>query len=303
MSLVRSNGIGSAQSRRSNLLMALPVILILLVFSLYPFFYTLSLSVTESALARPFQEFIWLDNFRRGLEDSLFQTSIVNTLVYGFTSASLQLVLGFVLALFFYKSVKAGKYLRTLALFPFITPPVAVAMIWRLIYEPNSGLINYYLGQLGINPSQPIAWLGDPNIALLSLVIIDVWQWTPFVFLLALAALQALPHDPYEAAAVDGASAWQAFTHLTLPMAAPALIVIYIIRLIGAFKIFDQVYLLTFGGPGSSTQVASFYIYRAAFQQFDTGYASALTIILLVVLSITVAVLTSVRNRVRARYE
>jgi multiple sugar transport system permease protein len=283
--------------------MALPVIVLLVIFSLYPFFYALVLSLTESKLARPFQEFIWLDNFRKALEDSLFHTSIINTLIYGFGAATIELVVGFMMALFFYQSVRAGRYLRTLALFPFITPPVAVAMIWRLIYEPNTGFINYHLRLLGITPTQPIAWLGDSNLALLSLILVDVWQWTPFVFLLALAALQALPHDPYEAAAVDGASSWQSFLYLTLPMVASSLMVIYIIRLIGAFKIFDQVYLLTYGGPGSSTQVASFYIYRTAFQQFDTGYAAALTLVLLVVLILVITALTAVRNRIRQRFE
>jgi multiple sugar transport system permease protein len=290
-------------SQGSNFLLALPVITVLIIFSIYPLIYMFALSLTDSRLARPFQEFVWLDNFRRAIEDQLFQTSIVNTLIYGFSAAIIQLIVGFTLALFFYRSMKTGKYLRTLALFPFITPPVAVAMIWRLIYEPNAGLINYYLRQIGINPADPIAWLGNPDLALFSLILVDVWQWTPFVFILALAALQALPAEPYEASAVDGASPIQSFFYLTLPMVAPALTVIFIIRVIGAFKIFDQVYLLTFGGPGSSTQVASFYIYRVGFQQFDTGYAAALTILLLIVLTIVVTLLTQFRNAVRTRFE
>ncbi len=288
--------------RRSNFWMALPVIIVLIVFSIYPFFYMLALSLTESRLARPFQDFLWLENYRRAFEDAVFTTSLGNTIIYAFSSALIELVLGFILALFFYRSMAAGKYLRTLALFPFIAPPVAVAMIWRLIYEPNAGLINYYLRQIGLT-TEPIAFLGNPSLALASLIAIDVWQWTPFVFLLALAALQALPREPYEAASVDGASPLQSFLYLTLPMVAPALTVIFIIRLIGAFKIFDQVYLLTFGGPGSATQVASFYIYRTAFQQFNTGYAAALTIILLLLLVVIVTLLTIFRDRVRARFE
>jgi multiple sugar transport system permease protein len=282
--------------------MALPAIILLLVFSLYPFFYVLGLSFTESTLARPFQEFVQFENYRRALEDTVFRTSIRNTLVYAFTATILQMLLGFALALVFYRNMRAGRYLRTLALFPFIAPPVAVAMIWRLIYEPNAGLVNHYLRLLGITRS-PIAFLGDQNIALLSLIVIDVWQWTPFVFLLVLAALQSLPKEPYEAASVDGASAWQSFVHLTLPMVAPALAVIFIIRLIGAFKIFDVIYMLTNGGPGSSTQVASFYIYRVAFQQFNTGYGAALTILLLILLTVIVTLLTMFRNRIRTRFE
>lgn len=288
--------------QRSSFVMALPVIIVLIVFSIYPFLYMLAMSLSASRLARPFQEFLWLDNYRRALEDVVFATSLVNTVIYAFSAAMAELILGFLLALFFYRSAAAGRYLRTLALFPFIAPPVAVAMIWRLIYEPNAGLINYYLRQIGLT-NAPIAFLGNPNLALLSLIAIDVWQWTPFVFLLALAALQALPREPYEAASVDGASPLQTFVYVTLPMVAPALMVIFIIRLIGAFKIFDQIYLLTFGGPGSATQVASFYIYRTAFQQFNTGYAAALTIILLLLLALIVTLLTIFRDRVRARFE
>jgi multiple sugar transport system permease protein len=292
---------GSVQ-HRSNFLLALPTIILLVVFSLFPFFYLLGMSFTESKLARPFQEFVGLMHYKDALVDQTFQTSLVNTLIFAFGVTTAETIIGFALALYFYRHMQAGKYLRTLALFPFIAPPVAVAMIWRLIYDPVSGLINHYLRQWGLTIA-PIPFLGDPNLALPSIMLIDIWQWTPFIFLLSLAALQALPKDPYEAAAVDGASGWQTFWHITLPMVSPALIVIALIRLIGAFKIFDQIYILTGGGPGSRTQVASFYIYRTAFKEFDTGYAAALTIILLVVLVVVVTLLTMFRNRIRDRYE
>jgi multiple sugar transport system permease protein len=288
--------------RRSTLALALPAIAILLLFSLYPFFYLLGLSFTDSTIAQPFREYVEISNYKRALEDEIFRTSIGNTIVYAFTATILETIIGFILALFFYRNLKAGRYLRTLALFPFIAPPVAVAMIWRLIYDPVSGLLNHYMHQVGLTQT-PVAFLGETHLALLSIIAIDVWQWTPFIFLLALAALQALPTEPYEAAAVDGANPRQIFRYITLPMVAPALLVIAIIRLIGAFKIFDLIYILTFGGPGSSTQVASFYIYRVAFNQFKTGYAAALTILLLVLLTVIVTLLTVFRDRIRERYE
>lgn len=289
-------------NQRRNLWMALPTLILLFIFSLYPFFYLLGLSLTNSTLARPFQEFIGFANYQRALRDATFSTSLENTLVFAFVTTGLQMLLGFSLALFFYRSVRSGRYLRTLALFPFIAPPVAVAMIWRLIYNPTAGLLNHYLRQFGLT-NAPIAFLGDANYALLSLIAIDVWQWTPFVFLLALAALQSLPGDVYEAAAVDGASALQAFRHITLPLISPALIVILMIRLIGAFKVFDMVYMLTGGGPHTATQVATHYIYRTAFSRFQIGYAASLTILLLIGLVVIVTALTVFLGYIRRRYE
>jgi multiple sugar transport system permease protein len=287
---------------RSALIMALPTILVLLIFSLFPFFYILGLSLTDSTLARPFQDFLWLSNYQRALNDDIFQASITNTIWFAFAVTIIESLLGFVLALFFYRSMRAGRYLRTLALLPFIAPPVAIAMIWRLIYDPVAGLLNHYLTRLHLI-ERPIAFLGDPRLAMASIMAVDVWQWTPFIFILALAALQSLPTEPYEAAAVDGASGRQMFRYLTLPLVAPALLVIALIRLIGAFKIFDLVYILTFGGPGSLTQVASFYIYKTGFSQFKSGYAAALTVVLLIVMAIIVTLLTSARDRLRAQYE
>ena len=294
--------LGTFLDKRSPLLMASPLLVTLVVFSLFPLFYAIGLSLTDSTLARPFHEYVGLLNYKRAVTDEIFRTSIVNTIVYAFGATIVETILGFMLALFFYREMGAGRYLRTLALLPFIAPPVAVAMIWRLIYYPLYGLLDHYLLRLHI-VQEPVAFLGNTATALPSIMLTDIWQWTPFVFLLSLAALQSLPMEPYEAAAVDGANSWQIFRHLTLPMVAPILLIIAIIRLVGAFKVFDLVYILTFGGPGSSTQVASFYIYKMAFMKFKTGRAAALTIVFLIVVSVIVTLLTIFRDRIRARYE
>jgi multiple sugar transport system permease protein len=287
---------------RASWIMAMPTILLLLLFSLYPFFYVLFLSFSDSSLAQPFEEFIGWQHYINGLEDEILRQSISNTLIFAFVVTILETIIGFVLALFFYRSMRSGRYLRTLALLPFIAPPVAVAMIWRLIYNPSAGLLNHYMGQFGWT-TEPIAFLGQQSTAMLSIMVIDVWQWTPFVFILALAALQALPTDPYEAAAVDGASPLQSFFYITLPLISPSLMVIAIIRMIGAFKVFDLVYMLTGGGPGQATQVASFYIHRVAFRRFDLGYASSLTIYLLIILIVVITLLTFVQGWLRKRFE
>ena len=292
----------TALEKRSSLLMAMPTLVILTIFSVLPFFYIIALSLSRSTLVRPLQDFIWLANYKRAVSDEIFRTSIVNTLVFAFGVTFIETVLGFILAVLLRGGLAACSVLLTISLLPRVTRPVAVASVWRLIYDPVSGLLNHYGRAWGLI-SQTVAFLGRPDLALPSIMVVDIWEWTPFVFLLSLAVLVSLPTEPYEAAAVDGASRWQMFRHITLPLTAPAVIVIAIIRLIGAFKVFDLVFILTFGGPGSATQVASFYIYKIGFTQFKSGYASALTVVLLIVVAVIITLLTVFRDRIRARYE
>ncbi len=210
--------------------------------------------------------------------------------------------MGFILALALHGELRAGGFLRTLALLPLFTPPVAVAMIWRLIYDPVSGLINHYMLEWGL-VGRAVAFLGSPTLAMPAIMAADVWQWTPFCFLLSLAALQALPTEPYEAAAVDGASNWQVFRRLTLPMVTPAVIVIFLFRFLIALKVFDLVFILTYGGPGSATQVVSFYIYKIGFTMFKSGYAATLSILVLLLVSVIALVMTLGREWIMKKQE
>jgi multiple sugar transport system permease protein len=187
--------------------------------------------------------------------------------------------------------IRTGRWLLTLALLPLFTPPVAVGMIWKLFYDPGSGFINHYLLKWGLI-QDPIAFLGRPEFAMPAIMLADIWQWTAFCFILILAALQSLPHDPYEAAAVDGASGWQVFRRLTLPMVLPAVIITFLFRLLIALKVFDLVFMLTYGGPGTSTQVASFYIYKTGFTLFKTGYAASMTVLVFILVSLIATGLT-----------
>lgn len=282
--------------RHSPRLMALPTLLVLIIFSLIPFIYVISLSLTNSTLARPFNDFIWFANYKRAFTDEIFGKSVVNTLVFAFAVTTVQTFVGFVLALAFHGMRRLGL-VRTLALLPLFTPPVAVAMIWRLIYDPNSGLINYYLAQLGLS-NRAIAFLGSPTLAFPAIMLADIWQWTPFCFILSLAALHSLPREPYEAAAVDGASSWQVFKRLTLPMVTPSIIVIFLFRFLIALKVFDLVFILTYGGPGSVTQVVSFYIYKVGFTTFRSGYAATLSILVLILVSVIATLMTVGRDMI-----
>lgn len=283
-------------------LMALPTFIVLIFFSLIPLFYVLGLSVTDSTLARPFEDFIWFANYKRAMTDEIFGHSIINTLIFAFGVTAIQTFLGFVLALALHREKQVGGFIRTLALLPLFTPPVAVAMIWRLIYDPVSGLINHYLLAWGL-VERAVGFLGSPTWAMPAIMLADIWQWTPFCFILSLAALQSLPTEPYEAAAVDGATNWQVFRRLTLPMVFPSIIVIFLFRFLIALKVFDLVFILTFGGPGSATQVVSFYIYKIGFRTFKSGYAAALSLLVLILVSIIATVMTLGRDWILRRQE
>lgn len=291
-----------AIDKRSPRLMALPTIIVLLIFSLFPLFYIIGLSLTDSSLGQPFKNFIWLANFKRAFMDEIFGRSIVNTLIFAFSVTAIQTMLGFILALFLHAQIRAAKVLRTLALIPLFTPPVAVAMIWRLIYDPTSGFLNHYLLKFKL-VDLPTVLLGHPKLAMIAIMAADVWQWTPFCFLLCLAALQSLPTEPYEAAAVDGATRWQVFRRVTLPLVTPALVITFLFRFLIALKVFDLIFILTYGGPGSATQVVSFYIYKIGFTMFKSGYAAALSILVLLLVSVIVTGIVLGRERFLKRFE
>jgi multiple sugar transport system permease protein len=251
----------------------------------------LGLSVTASTLAKPFNNFVGFANYTKAFKDANFGKSVMLMLQFAFTVTIIETLLGFLFAMVLHSEVRAGKFLRTLALLPLFTPAVAVGMIWKLVYDPGSGFLNHYLQQFNII-SKPIGFMGDATWAMPGVMAADIWQWTPFCFLLCLAAFQSLPYEPYEAAAVDGASGWQIFRKLTLPLVLPSVIITFLFRLLIALKVFDLVFMLTYGGPGTSTQVASFYIYKIAFTTFKTGYGAAMTVLVFLLISVIATVLT-----------
>jgi len=272
--------------------MIVPVAVGLALFAVLPFFYLVVLSFTKSSLTAPMSAFVGVDNFLRAALSADFRSSLVLTAIFAFIVSLLQLILGFILALLFDKITKAAGFLRALMLLPLMTPPVMVGIAWKLILSPSGGLVNGWLMSLGWI-STPISFFGSPSLAFLSLVIADSWQWTPFVALLCYAALKTLPIDVYEAATLDGAYPWRQLRTITLPMMKPALVSIFLIKLVIAFKTFDLVYILTFGGPGTSTGLSSFSIWRTTLRQFDIGSGAAMTLIFVVVVTlITLPIVT-----------
>jgi multiple sugar transport system permease protein len=164
-------------------------------------------------------------------------------------------------------------------------PPVVAAVVWRLMLNPNFGAINGTLKQIGVD-TEALTWTASPTLAMLSVIAVDVWQWTPFVFLVLLAGLQAIPQEPYEAALIDGSSRWQTFRHVTLPLLKPAILIVLLLRTMDLLRVFDQIFILTEGGPGFATETISLYIYRTAFRFFDFGYAAAMSFVLLALTNI-----------------
>lgn len=226
--------------------------------------------------------------------DRLLIAGISNTLILVVVATTLQVTIGLVLALMCSALGRGSGLYRTLFLLPILIPGIIIGAIWKLMYNAQFGIINQLLGVVGLGP---VDWLGTPVLALWSVIIVDVWHWTPFSFLLLLAAIESLPSDVSEAARIDGASRWQQFWHVTLPLLRPAIFVTFAFRAVIAFKVFDEVYLLTGGGPGTATEVISFTIYQRFFVQDNAGYGAAISVSLIFLVSLVIAVTLTRRQK------
>ena len=265
-------------------LFVLPTILLLIVMNIFPLIYSLFLSFTNySVISDKAPEWVGLANYQRILTDERFWTNFAITGRYALVSVLLQTVIGFGLAMLLRNKFKGSGLITTLILVPMMLSPIVVAVFWKLIFNPSVGILNYMLGFTNINTAPE--WLGQTDLALWAIVIVDVWMWSPFVMLLCLAGLSAIPEYLYEAAAIDRASAWFQFRRITLPQVMPLLLIAVLFRTIEAFKQFDLVMGLTGGGPGDVTETVSIRLYKLAFQgQYDTGTSSALAYIILIII-------------------
>jgi multiple sugar transport system permease protein len=265
--------------RHLRILMLAPAMLVLLALTIFPSAYMFVAAVTRiSPNPDAPWEFAGAQNFLKLLTDSQFHIGLWNTLVFTFAAVSIEFLLGLGLALLLDKYVRRLNLLKTLLMLPMMLPPVAVAITWKLIYEPQFGILNEIMFNLGLPPQ---AWAGDARLAMLSVIIADVWQWTPFMFLLMLAGLASLPIEPYEAAAIDGASAWRQFRDLTLPFLKPVIAIALLLRIMDALRLFDLVFILTGGGPADRTKTLSLYIYQVAYRFADQSYAAAISLFVL----------------------
>lgn len=262
-------------------LLWIPTLLVLLMMTIYPTVYLIRESLYRSnPMALGLTQFVGLENFTDALTRSEVHSTMIRTGIFVVSSLALEFVLGTGLALLVANYIKRGQTIfKVILVAPMMMTPVAVGLVWRWMFDASMGIINYLLGLVRIDG--PV-WLGGSGTALFAITVVEVWQWTPFIFLAALAGLSALPIDPIEAARVDGANSRQIFKDITLPLIAPVLSVVLVFRFIDIFKTFDIIYVMTEGGPGTATTILPYYIYQQAFRYFNIGYGAAMSWLLLI---------------------
>lgn len=269
------------RDRRFGWFMTAPGLAALVLVVLFPLFFTIFTSTFEYTLIRPgYDTFVGIDNYRSALAENYFGESIWVTVKFVVAVVLIEFLIGFTVALMLNAVTRFKNIYYPILLMPLLINPVVVAQIWRMFLHPELGIVNYLIGLVGVSK---VNWLGDPGIAFWTVVLVDIWHQVSFMIILLLAGLSALPKEPYEAARMDGASTLQSFFHITLPLMRPVIMVTLLIRLIFAIKTFDLIFIMTRGGPGTATDLISYFIYRSAFYGLDIGQASAISVVLLVV--------------------
>jgi multiple sugar transport system permease protein len=270
--------------RRGSLLMVLPTAIILLMVGIMPLVYSLALTLHDWTLGKPSGPiFIWFRNYASVVTDLRFWASLKTSFVFTGLAVSAEFIVGMALALLFTRKFKGNRLVRTLLLIPMLLAPIVAGLIWRFMYNPQIGIINALLRLIHL---QGPIWLGDPSVAIPAVVIVDVWQWAPFMFLMLFTGMASLPVDVYEAAIADGASGAQRFFLITLPLLQPIILVAVVIRVIDTLRIFDTIFVLTRGGPANITEVLSIYTYKVGMNFFRMGYATTMSYFLLVIITI-----------------
>ncbi|NIM99688.1 MAG: ABC transporter permease subunit [candidate division Zixibacteria bacterium] len=286
---------GLSDLRIRNLFI-LPTIIFLILINIFPLFYSLILSFADySAIAGKPPDWIGIRNYKELLHDPHIWQSFYLTLKYVIISVSGQLFVGFGIALLLNRKIPAKGLLTTLLLLPMMMSMAIVGLFWKLIYNPSWGIVNYLLGL------EKFEWISNPDVALLAIAITDIWMWSPFVMLLSLAGLSAIPQHLYEASSIDRASWWFTFRRITLPLVTPLVLIAIIFRTMEAFKTFDLAYIMTGGGPGTATELIAVRLYNMAFPQWQTGRSSALAYILLVLVIAISNIYIKYLNKVKER--
>jgi multiple sugar transport system permease protein len=281
--------------RRFALALAAPAVVVLAITTTFPLLYLLWQSLQNINLAMPgMDRFVGAENYVRMWEDRRFWGALGFTVVYTGVTVALQLVIGLGMALLILQIPRAQWAFRVVAIVPIVLAPVVAGLFWRtLMLAPDFGILDFASRSLGFGAHN---WLGDPQLARVSVIAIHTWQWTPFVFLYLLAALAALPADLYEAARIDRASAWRRFLHITLPLIRPAIVIVVILRITVALSAFAAIYAATGGGPGTATEIINLYAYRVSFAELSLGYGASAAVVLLVLTMAVAALLFHLRR-------
>jgi len=263
-------------------LFALPALAVYAVFLVYPSVTSLFFSLTDWDGLSPTYNIVWLENYAAMARDPVIITALKNNLIWTLVTLSVPMVLGLLLAIFLNGRVRGKPVLRLIFYTPAVLPLVSIASIWGWLYNPQYGAINAFLRVVGLDSlAQP--WLGQDSTALAAIMVPAIWLRTGFPMLLYLAALQGIPSEIYEAATVDGATRWQQFWHITMPSLKPAHYIVLALSLIDSFKVFDMVYAMTYGGPGTATQVMGTWMYANVFQYYQAGYGTAIAVAVTVI--------------------
>jgi multiple sugar transport system permease protein len=284
----RTSRVAPTQRRGEVLLLLGPAVLYLVAFSIYPLVVSLVRSFQDYNSQTDTWRWIGLGNYRELVSSSEFWSTVEHTLVLTFAGVAIQVVLGTALALFFNQQLRGATLVRAILILPMLLTPIVVGLMWRALLNPDWGFLNWIFVELGFGH---IGWFSDPAAALWTLVAVDSWQWTPFVFVIVYARLQALPQEVFEASFVDGANWFQRTRYITLPLLAPAIVFAAVFRSIDAFRTFDLVYGLTAGGPVHATTTLSFESFQSGFEFFRYGYSSAIAYVMVITAAIGITVL------------
>jgi multiple sugar transport system permease protein len=272
-----------------------PAAVVVLAVIIFPWIFTIYVSAHDWHLGGA-RRWVGFDNYIKLFSDTRFGWAMLRTLFYTVLAVIFPMLLGLAAALAFNRKFPLRGLARTIFILPMMATPVAVALVWTMTFHPQLGVLNWLLGQVGLPPSM---WIYSANTVIPTLVMIEVWHWTPLVMLLILGGLASLPIDPYEAAKIDGANGWQAFRHITLPLLMPFIVVALIIRCIDALKAFDTIYVITQGGPGSASETINIFLYLQAFAFYNVGYASAVVVVFFAIILALAALLLWTRQRVK----
>ena len=271
-------------------LLAAPAVLLILALSIYPLLYSVWVAFVNYDFEIPGHAFVGLQNFREIVTDPIARRSLVNTAILSVACVAVEFLLGLMLALAMVKPFRGRGLIMPILIVPLFISPVIVGQFWSLLLQQPYGPTNYLLGKLLGQPVM-ISWLTQTPWNFIAIITADVWQWTPFMFVILLAGLTSIAPELFEAAELDGATPWQTFHHVTLPLLTPIILLAITFRLLDAVKLFDVIYVMTGGGPGSSTYTASFYLYQIGFQQFHLSKATAGSWIFLLLSAAIIAVL------------
>ncbi|MCS3447658.1 MULTISPECIES: carbohydrate ABC transporter permease [Bradyrhizobium] len=271
----------------------IPALVVVLAVIIFPWVFTIWMSLQEWKVGSP-TVFVGLANYLRLPTDPRFVEAVGHTLSYTALSVVLPLVFGTLAAVVFHQKFAARGFLRGIFIMPMMATPVAIALVWTMMFHPQLGVLNYLLSLVGLPPQ---LWVFNPATVIPSLVLVETWQWTPLVMLIVLGGLAAIPTEPYESAQIDGANFWQVFRFITLPLIMPFLFIAGMIRMIDAVKSFDIIFAITQGGPGSASETINVYLYSVAFVYYDLGYGSAIAVVFFLLIVALAALLLYLRKR------